>query len=354
MYDVILSFLTAFTLTFLAIPSIISVAIKKGLCDEPGDRTAHSTSIPTLGGIGIFAGMIFSIILWTPFNYFGDLQYILCAFIIIFLIGAKDDIDPMNPGRKFLGQIFAAAILVFKANVKLTSLYGIFGIYAIPEFASIILSIFTIIVIINAFNLIDGINGLSGSIGTLISVCLGTWFFLVDRLEIAIVAFSLAGALIAFLKFNFSPAKIFMGDTGSLLLGLVCSILAIQFIELHQDLVDSPYAFKSAPSVAIGILILPLFDTLRVFTMRILKGRSPFQPDRNHIHHLLLDSGLSHMQATGVLILVNVLFIFMTVKLQGIGNLYLLIVIFTIALILTSILFLYARKQRIKNKLSSK
>ncbi len=353
MYDVILSFITAFALTFLAIPSIISVAIKKGLCDEPGERRAHQITTPSLGGIGIFAGMIFSIILWTPFNYFGDLQYILCAFIIIFLIGAKDDIDPMNPGRKFIGQIFAACILVFKANVKLTSLYGIFGIYDIPEVASILLSVFTIIVIINAFNLIDGINGLSGSIGTLISVLLGSWFFLIDRLEIAIVAFSLAGALVAFLKYNVSPAKIFMGDTGSLLLGLVCSILAIQFIELHQGLGDSPYKFKSAPSVAIGIMILPLFDTLRVFTMRIIRGRSPFQPDRNHIHHLLLDSGLNHMQATGVLILVNILFILMAIKLQGIGNLYLLLVIFSIAVILTSFLFLYARQQRIKKKVSS-
>ncbi|WP_235297569.1 glycosyltransferase family 4 protein [Portibacter marinus] len=354
MYDVILSFITAFALTFLAIPSIINVAVKKRLYDEPGERRSHTISTPSLGGIGIFAGMIFSIIMWTPFNYFGDLQYILCAFIIMFLIGAKDDIDPMNPGRKFLGQIFAAGILVFKANVKLTSLYGIFGIYAIPEFVSITLSIFTILVIINAFNLIDGINGLSGSIGTLISILLGTWFFLIDRVEIAIVAFSMAGALIAFLKYNVSPAKIFMGDTGSLLLGLVSSILAIQFIELHQDLgKDSSYYIKSAPAVAIGILILPLFDTLRVFTMRAIRGRSPFQPDRNHIHHLLIDSGLTHMQATAVLIVVNVLFILMAVNLQGIGNLYLLLLIFGIAILLTSLLFIYARQQRIKRKLSS-
>ena len=117
MYDIILSFITAFAITYLAIPSIINIAHKKGLIDEPGHRKSHSNSIPTLGGIGIFAGMIFSIILWTPFAYFGDLQYILCAFIIIFLIGAKDDIDPMSAGMKMLGQIFAAAILVFKANI---------------------------------------------------------------------------------------------------------------------------------------------------------------------------------------------------------------------------------------------
>ena len=352
MFDIILSFITAFVLSYLAIPSIIKIAHKKNLFDEPGDRRSHTKSTPSLGGIGIFAGMIFSIILWTPFNYFGDLQYILCAFIIIFLIGAKDDIDPISPLIKFLGQIFAAGILVFIANVKLTSFYGIMGIYELHPIWSGILSMFTILVIINAFNLIDGINGLSGSLGALISITLGTWFFLIDRIEIAIMAFALAGSTIAFLKFNFTPAKIFMGDTGSLLLGTVCSILAILFIELHNEVAisGSPYAFKSAPSVAIGILILPLFDTLRVFVMRVFKGKSPFSPDRSHIHHLLIDSGLTHMQATGTLVLVNLMFIFIVVKLQGIGTFTLLILILGIASILSLILNFIAYNKSKTNK----
>lgn len=300
--------------------------------DEPGERRSHKVSTPSLGGIGIFAGTLFSIIMWTPFEYFGDLQYILCAFIIIFLIGAKDDMDPMSPSKKFMGELFAAGILVFRANVRLTSLYGFFGIYEIPEFASIVLSIFTIIVIINAFNLIDGINGLSGSLGLLITFVLGTWFYLVGSLEISIVAFALCGALVAFLKYNITPAQIFMGDTGALLLGLVCSILAIKFIELHNELAGSPYTFKSAPSVAIAILILPLFDTLRVFVLRLIEGKSPFNPDRKHIHHILIDLGLTHMQATGVLFLTNILFILLAIMLQDVGNLALLLIILTLAM----------------------
>jgi UDP-GlcNAc:undecaprenyl-phosphate/decaprenyl-phosphate GlcNAc-1-phosphate transferase len=335
MYDVILAFITSFALTYLAIPSIINLAIKKNLMDEPDDRRSHKISTPSLGGIGIFAGTLFSIILWTPFNYFGDLQYILCAFIIIFLIGAKDDIDPISPSKKFLGELFAAGILVFRANIRLTSFYGFFGIYEIPEFASILLSIFTIIVIINAFNLIDGINGLSASLGLLITSVLGTWFLLIGSIELAIVAFALGGALIAFLKYNVTPAKIFMGDTGALLLGLVCSILAIKFIELHNDMVNSEYTFASAPSIAIAILILPLFDTLRVFVLRVYEGRSPFSPDRKHIHHILIDLGLTHMQATGVLFLTNILFIIMAVMLQDVGNFSLLIIILSIALIMS-------------------
>ncbi len=347
MYSVILGFITAFLLTFVAIPSIISVAHKKKLFDEPGDRHSHTVNTPSLGGIGIFAGVIFSIILWTPFGVFGDLQYILCAFIIIFLIGAKDDIDPISPRAKLIGQVLAAFILVFKANVKLTSLYGIFGIYQISEPWSIALSMFTILVIINAFNLIDGINGLSASVSALISLTLGTWFLMVDRVELAIVAYALAGSVIAFLKYNITPAKIFMGDTGSLLCGLVASILSIKFIELQRDLpLDSAYAFKSAPAVAFGIMILPLYDTLRVFIMRSLKGKSPLHPDRSHIHHLLIDSGLTHMQSTYVLVGVNLLFIFMVVSFQSMGNLNLLILILLIATLLSVVLYMIAQNKK--------
>ncbi|MBK8698941.1 MAG: undecaprenyl/decaprenyl-phosphate alpha-N-acetylglucosaminyl 1-phosphate transferase [Saprospiraceae bacterium] len=346
---IILAFITSFSLTYLAIPSIIHLAEKKNLVDEPGDRRSHHVRTPSLGGIAIFAGMLFSIIMWTPFNYFGDLQYILCAFIIIFLIGARDDIDPISPTKKLAGEMLAAAILVFKANIKITSLYGIFGIYELNMPASVLLSIFTIIVIINAFNLIDGINGLSGSIALLISLVLGTWFFQIQRLEIAIVAFALSGSIVAFLKFNITPAKIFMGDTGALLLGLVCSILAILFIELHKDLINSPYKFDAAPSLAIATLILPLFDTLRVFTLRLLRKKSPFFPDRSHIHHILIDIGLTHMQATGILIVVNILFILLAFSLQHIGNLYLLITLFIIAVSLSFFLSRFSSRKKAVN-----
>ncbi|MEZ4897400.1 MAG: MraY family glycosyltransferase [Saprospiraceae bacterium] len=350
MYDVLLSFITAFTLTFVAIPSIINVAKVKHLMDEPGERRSHTDSIPTLGGIGIFAGVIFSIVLWTPFGVFQDLQYILCAFVIIFLIGAKDDLVPMSPWRKLAGQLFAAFILVYKANIRLTSFYGLFGITLLPDMISYAFSIFTILVIINSFNLIDGINGLTGSISTLISLVLGVWFFLVDQLDLAIVAFALAGSVLAFMRYNVTPAKIFMGDTGSLFVGLVCAILTIKFIEVHRELSGSIYAVRSAPAVAIGILILPLFDTLRVFTIRILRGHSPLSPDRRHIHHMMIDAGFSHMQATGILILSNIAFIVIALKYQNLGNFQLLILILSMALILTALLHFYVRRKKARER----
>lgn len=334
MLAIVLGFITAFLFTYLAIPSVIRIAVLKNLFDEPGERGSHESNIPTLGGVAIFAGILFSIVLWTPVTIFGDIQYILSAAIILFLIGLKDDIEPIDPKKKLIGQILASTILVVKSNVIITSLYGILGIYELPYWFSVVLSIFTIMVIINSFNLIDGINGLAGSIGVLMSITFGTWFFLVGHIELAIMGFALAGSLMAFLRFNITPAKIFMGDTGALLIGMCTSIMAIKFIELNSEIGTNAWAFKSAPAVAIGILIFPLFDTLRVFCLRIIKGRSPMSADRQHIHHLLLDCGLSHMRATSILIACNLFFILLVVQLQNLGSFNLLMVLFVIAFVM--------------------
>jgi UDP-N-acetylmuramyl pentapeptide phosphotransferase/UDP-N-acetylglucosamine-1-phosphate transferase len=348
MYDIVLAFVTSFLLTFFAIPSIISLARKKHLLDEPGERRSHSVSTPSLGGIGIFVGTLISILIWTPFKHFGDLQYILGAFIVIFLLGNKDDLDPVKPKVKFLIQIVAAAILIFIADIRITSLYGIFGIESIPFVVSVALSFFIFLVIINAFNLIDGINGLSGSIGVLMALSFGTWFFVVNRFEMASVAFALIGAIVAFLYYNVTPAKIFVGETGSLFLGIVAAILAISFIEHHQVLYDSRYMFESAPAVAVGILILPLFDTLRLVVTRIIAGKSPFEADKNHIHHMLLDIGLSHMQATANLIIINMLFIILVFKLDWMGTFPLLIMLLITSIAMTGIISLMRNWMRHK------
>lgn len=355
MYDIILSFLTALAVTYFAIPSVIRVAQIKNLIDIPGHRAAHEKPTPSLGGIAIFAGTVFAITMWTPFRYFAGLQYILCAMMVIFLIGAKDDIMPMSPFRKLGGQFAAASILALKADVIITTLYGLFGIEQLPYWIGLIFSIFVIVLIINAFNLIDGINGLAASLGILISLVFGTWFFLIERVELAMVAFALTGALVAFLKYNYTPADIFMGDTGSMLVGLVCAILANKFLESHNSylpevLVEKPflaiYEMKSIPAIAFGVLIIPLFDTFRVFMTRIIRGQSPFTPDKRHIHHLLLDVGLSHIQATGILVLVNIFFIILVFSLQNIGTLPLILLVLGLAFLLSTILFVQAKKKR--------
>lgn len=336
--------LTAFTVAYFAIPSVINVAKVKHLFDEPGERASHTTKIPTLGGFGIFAGLIFALSLFIPFGDYPQYKFLLGALIIIFLVGAKDDIIPMSPGKKAIGQLLAALILVILGGVRLNSLDGILGIEELPSWVGVLFSLIIFLAITNSINLIDGINGLSGSIGIITSLFFGVYFFWVGEWGLAIIASALIGSLIAFLKYNITPAKIFMGDTGSLIIGLLCSFFAINFIEVSRG---NPQVVSSGIGVAVAVLIVPVFDTLRVLITRMLKGKSPFYPDRTHIHHLLLDFGLSHMKATTVLAIVNIGFIGLALALQGrISSFAMLVIVLALAGIMSGLLFFVVRKKQ--------
>ncbi len=344
MYALLLCFVTAFAITYAVIPLIIKVAKERRLYDRPNERSSHQEPTPSLGGIGIFAGTVCGIMLWTPVGSFSQLQYILAAFVLIFLIGILDDLLPISPGKKLGGQLLVAIILAYKAGVQVSSFYGFCGFHELSQPASFTLSIITIVGIINAFNLIDGINGLAGSVGLLACIVFGICFFLVDVPALAVVAFSLAGAILAFLRYNFTPAKIFMGDTGSLLIGMVCAILSITFIETNYKLPPgNPYVWGAAPAIAVAVLILPLYDTLSVFMRRIVRGRSPFAPDKTHIHHQLLSFGLNHTESTVILITVNLLFIAVSFGFNRLGLFEVLKLEFALAFLFSLVLVLLPR-----------
>jgi UDP-N-acetylmuramyl pentapeptide phosphotransferase/UDP-N-acetylglucosamine-1-phosphate transferase len=287
MDNILLSGGLAFLITFFSIPVIIQVAKEKKLFDEPDERKVHKVVIPTLGGLGIFAGFIISSLLGVPSTVPPVFQYFIAAALVIFFLGIKDDILILSASKKFIGQIVAAGIIIKFGGIQISDMHGFLGMHAIPHTASILLTLFTIIVVTNSFNLIDGVDGLAGSLGLLTSLVFGTYFLLTSQLMYAVMAFSLAGSLVAFLIYNFSPAKIFMGDTGSLLIGLLNAIFVIKFIAVAGD-PSLGLPLESAPAIGFAILIVPLFDTLRVVTIRIVSRRSPFSPDRNHIHHFLL------------------------------------------------------------------
>lgn len=341
MNNITFSCITAFIITFLAIPSIIKVAVIKNLYDEPGERKSHKSSIPTLGGLAIFAGVVFSYTFWSAGFTSPSTQYIIAAIIVMFFIGIKDDLVELSPSKKLMGQIVSAIIIVLFGNVRIDSMCGIFGIYEIPYSLSVLFSIFTILVIINSFNLIDGIDGLAAGIGSIASFTFGLWFYNYNQIGLCILSFSLFSSLLAFLVYNFSPANIFMGDTGSLIVGLILSVLTINFVNL--SFISPPYAFpfRSSPAMAIAILIIPLYDTLRIFLVRAIHGKSPFKADRNHIHHLLLDLGLSHREVSITLYLTNIGFILLALVLRNISSLVLLIILCVTAVVLSFVPFLF-------------
>ncbi|MFN4081694.1 MAG: glycosyltransferase family 4 protein [Saprospiraceae bacterium] len=347
MFHLLLGFITAFILTYTIIPLIVDVAHRRSLYDKPNERSAHKAPTPSLGGIGIFAGMVCGIVLWTPLASFGMLQYLLAAFLLIFLTGVLDDLLPLSPYKKLGGQILTAVILAFKGKVTLSGMYGLLGIWQLPEFFSFLLSLFLFVALINAFNLIDGVNLLAGGIGLLACVFWGIWFYLADEMGLAMVSLSLAGSLSAFLKFNHTPAKIFMGDTGAMLIGAVCAVLAIQFIEKnHAFSAGHDARIGAAPAISVAVLIVPITDTLSVMTRRVLGGRSPFSADKTHLHHQLLRLGLSHEQTSGALILATLSFTALCYILQDLGFITLLWIEALLAIgAVLSLFFLEKNKQ---------
>ncbi len=345
MDNILLSAALAFLITFFAIPVIIQVAKDKKLFDEPDERKVHKNVIPTLGGLGIFAGFIIATLMGVPAAITSELQYFAAATTVIFFLGIKDDILVLSASKKFIGQLIAAGIIIKFGGIQITNMHGFLGIYEIPHIASIILSIFTIIVITNSFNLIDGVDGLAGSLGLLTTLVFGTYFFYAGQLTYAVMAFALAGSTIGFLIYNYSPAKIFMGDTGSLLLGLVNSILVIKFINVAGN-PASNLPIEAAPAIGFSILMIPLLDTLRGFGLMILDRRSPFSPDRTHVHHFLLDLGLSHRMVTLTCVSVNITFIAMAFFLRNLGTTTVLGILLLSAFIFIGIIY-YSRP---KNK----
>ncbi len=346
MENVLIASVLSFVVTYFAIPVLIRVAELKHLYDEPDERKAHKSNIPTLGGIGFFSGFVMAAAICAPSLANSPFQYMVAAFFVIFMVGLKDDIIGLSPLKKLIGQLMASFAVIYLGNIQINSMYGFLGINALPPHFGLLLTYFTFLVIINAFNLIDGVDGLAGSIGMLVSCVLGTYFLYAGETLYAVLGFALASGLAAFLIYNISPARIFMGDTGSLLVGLINAILIVKFI----DIAGNPAArmpVNAVPAVAFAILIVPLFDTLRVFAIRMLKGRSPFSADRNHIHHYLLELKLNHKQTTLVAVATNTIYIAAAFALQGMGTNYLMLLVIGSAAVLTGALYMAKNRKAI-------
>lgn len=343
MLHVLLTASVAFIITFFAIPAIITVAEQKKLFDIPDARKLHSRPIASLGGIGIFSGFFLASLLGISVKAYPEFQYFFAAATIIFFIGINDDMVALTAMRKIIGQVLAAAILIHLGGIQITSMHGLFGFEELPESVSLAFSYMTIIVVINAFNLIDGIDGLAGTLGMLTTSVFGAYFFMANMPGYAVMSFAMAGSLLAFLIFNYNPAKIFMGDTGSLLLGLINAILVIKFITV-ADSTQMVLPMESAVAVGFSILMVPLADTLRVFAIRIFRGRSPFSPDRHHFHHLLLDRGLNHKHITLSCLLLNIAFIALAYYGRSLGPTYSMLMLFGVASALLGALAMVKKK----------
>ena len=316
----VLVFLTAFAVVLYCTPALIKVAVLKRLIDVPTEeRKVHKRAVPTIGGIIIYAATLFSFSLWYNiddlheydqiYESVKEFKILVATSLVLFFVGVKDDIIGTSPVKKLFANILVGLILVLMGDIRITGLHGVFGVNEIPHWGSVFLSLFTYIVVVNAMNLIDGVDGLAAGIGFIAASVFGVWFIFANEYTLASLSFSLSGALLGFLIFNFSPAKIFMGDSGSLIIGMFICVLSIKLIEYPLTRLDSFWVRISNPIVVIAALAYPLTDTLRIFIIRAAKGQSPFAADRNHLHHRLLDCGYSHIKT----VIIIYVFSFVTV-----------------------------------------
>jgi UDP-N-acetylmuramyl pentapeptide phosphotransferase/UDP-N-acetylglucosamine-1-phosphate transferase len=340
--------LVTFLLTFSAIPGIVKISREKSLMAHPNGRTSHQIPTPNLGGIAIFAGVIISSVVFTGVSTAHELKYIIAGTLILFFVGLKDDLLPLPAYQKFIGQSLATLIILVPGDLYLHSLQGLFGIYEMPHVAGIVITFILFLALINSFNLIDGIDGLASGIGILTSLFFGIVFLLNGPLVYAIMSFILCSSLLAFFYFNvFSKKnKIFLGDSGSMLIGLLVSILAIKFLNMEKSTLLF-HQNNSSAAVLLAVLIIPVFDTARVFVVRISQGKSPFEADRIHIHHHMLLLSGSHLAATLKILSSNVLFLSMPFLFRNLSGEELTLLILALATALFNIP-VYINKMRNK------
>lgn len=338
--------------SYKAYPIIIKISKLKGLMQEPGNRSSHVVETPNLGGIGIFLGIICTLTFIGSILSYNNLLCLIGASTFIFFTGLKDDLVEISPLNKLMGQIIASLCIIIISDVRIYSFFGIFGIHTLPYIISVIFTLFVFILLINAFNLIDGVDGLAASIAITSSIIFGTLFYINGNHSMLFISLSLIGALSTFLIFNFSKSqKLFMGDTGSMIVGFFMTYQGISFLGMNNS-IEMFSSMANTPILVIAIFSFPLMDTCRVFTIRLMQKRSPFSADKNHIHHNLLSLGFKHWEisiiaSVFVLVMAVIAYTFNTVNLHA-ALFYLVTVVFLFSMIPSVILELQKNKRKHK------
>ena len=338
----LLFFIGAFFVTYTLIPIIIKIVEYKNFTDKPNHRSSHSKNVPTLGGIAFYVTLIFVLFFIEKWDDSNVSIYIIPGLTILFLAGLKDDILVISPASKLTAQVLAIIFVLANETMQIRGLSGFLGINQIPFYLSVLISVFTMIVIINAYNLIDGIDGLASIIGIIISTTFGFGFYFLQLYYFAILSVVVIAMLAAFLRFNLSyKNKIFMGDTGSLIIGFMISIFTIKFLAIDADRLEKiPFYLENIPLVLLAILVIPMFDFGRVFFIRLFNKKNPFKPDRNHTHHILIDLGISHSKVSIILGILNVLLILLMIYLSTrLKNIPIILIFCIVIIILFYILY---------------
>jgi len=322
----------SFLLTYYLIPKIINVVNHKDLMDHPNDRSSHKHLTPTFGGISFYVVLILMLLFLGKHIDDENISLnIIGGMTILLFTGLKDDLVVISNSSKLIGQISAVCVFLFMTDYMNLNFFGAFGLGEISGILGFGFVLLVMLSIINSFNLIDGIDGLAASVGVITLILFGVIYFLIEETFFSVISFSLVGALIAFLRFNFSKdKKIFMGDTGSLILGFTAAVMSVKFLSLQvTDYERLSVAPQHAIFILVAILVFPFFDMFRVFIYRILNKKNPLLADNNHTHHLLLNLGNSHTKSSILIVVFSIVFtLILIIASSQINNSWLLLVVY--------------------------
>jgi len=342
-------FLAAIVLSLILMPYIIHIIKKLKWLDKPDNRKLHKLPIPTMGGIAIFLSMLI-IVLSRPSLFSFDIVLVLFSASILFVTGLLDDLKDLRPRIKLYIQIFAALIPVI-FGIRIDNLHEL-GIDSIALPISFLISTVCIVFFVNAFNLIDGLDGLAGGMAIIALTSFSILFYFAGVYDFCLITAALAGSCLGFLVFNFNPARIFMGDTGSLFIGFLIAIFALRALQLPSAIFVDAFRIDSF-SVVFALVLLPSLDAVRVFSTRIGKGYSPFRPDKTHIHHLLLDAGMKHRYATITLYITQILILSLAFFPPPLIAMEIILGIFLIVFILYKLIAKLSRGFKIKGNMKN-
>jgi len=337
----ILTIVNSFLLVYYIIPKIIVVIKTLKLNDNPDKRSSHSVSTPTMAGVSFFVTLIMTMFFIQNFDRDFVGLNLIASSTLIFIVGLKDDLVTSSPLSKLVAETLAILFLLSCSSMQVPTLHGFLGIQEIPLIFSYVFIILLLLTIINAFNLIDGIDGLATSIAIIIFSIYALIFFSTNLYFYFLICLSLIGVLLAYLNFNFSSKrKIFMGDTGSLFIGFFIGICTLKFLSMDASLLNH-FSFKPENKLIViaVILCIPLFDLFRVIGIRLYLRKSPFSPDRNHMHHLLIDSGFSHFKAAMLLGFSNYMLVILIIWLSSSFNSFRMIMVLGFLFVLFLFIF---------------
>lgn len=297
--EIIVPILLAVIAVSLIHPKLVKIAVTKSIVDNPNARRLNKYPVPVLGGMGVFVGVLGATCIA---SYLNGLEGSFCVFAaasMMLYTGLIDDILGMKAIHKLILQIAAVAILVIIGGYELNNLHGLWGVWGIPQWLSLPLTFVACVGLINGINLIDGVDGLSSGFGILTSLICGILFFMNGDTAYSVLCFSILGSLIPFFMHNVfgRKFKMFMGDSGSLVLGLLFSVVIMRL-----DQTGGVPTIEGVVSFILAVFALPIFDTIRVMIARMMKGKSPFSPDKTHLHHLFIDLGYSHVACTMIVL----------------------------------------------------